>query len=140
MAVVYRRYGRNNVLVSRRWYRVLTAADKAKVRFTVTSGHRTIAEQWRLFRQNMRWDGRRWVPRPGRPLTAFPSPTAPHIRTGLAAHAIDVNTLDGGEARLERWIDRQGVDWKNTVRGEAWHGELSTRDLRRLDRKLRRNR
>jgi hypothetical protein len=136
MAVVYKRYGRNNVLVSRRWLRVLQAADRAGVRFTVNSAHRTVVEQWRLYRQNMIRPG---VPKPGRPMTAFPSPTAPHIRSGFAHHALDVSTLDGGETRLERWVEAHGANWRNTVRGEAWHGELSSGELRRLARKFRRN-
>ena len=136
-AVRYYRYGRNNVRVSKRWLVVLRAADRAGVGFTVNSGHRTMREQWRLFRQNMRWNGWKWVPKPGRPLTAYPSPTAPHIRVGRANHALDVNTLDGGETRLERWLDRPGIDAENTVRGEAWHLELSGRELWKLWRRYR---
>lgn len=136
MAVRYYPYG--TVRVSGRWRHVLRAADRDNVRFHVTSGHRTMREQWRLFRQNMRWNGYKWVPKPGRPLTAYPSPFAPHIRSGRAAHALDVNSLDGGEARLERWLERQGagINWKNTVSGEPWHGELSGRDLKRLSKKF----
>lgn len=137
MPVKYFRYGRNNVRVSKRWLVVLRAADRAGVRFTVTSGHRTMREQWRLFRQNMRWDGRRWVPKPGRPLTAYPSPLAPHIRTGRPNHAIDVNTLDGGEQRLEAWLDRPRINAENTVPGEPWHLELSGWELWRLWRRYR---
>jgi lysozyme len=95
-----------------------------------------MAEQTALFKRNMQFVGGRWIPRPGRPLTAFPSPTAPHIRVGRHAHALDVNSLDGGETRLERWIERQGVNWRNTVPGESWHGELSGSDLKKLARKF----
>lgn len=140
MAVRYYTYGRNRVRVSKKWLAVLRAADNAGVRFTVTSGHRSMRQQARLFRQNMQFVRGRWVPKPGRPLTAFPSPTAPHIRVGRAAHALDVNSLDGGEQRLEWWLDRQGVNAENTVRGEAWHLELSTRELTKLYRKHRRRR
>ncbi len=120
--------------VSKRWAVVLNAARAAGVRFVLNSGHRTMAEQAELFRQNMFAPG---VRRPGRPLTAVPSSTAPHIRVGRHAHALDINALDGGEARLERWIESKGADWRNTVAGEAWHGELSGRVLKRLAKKLR---
>lgn len=130
MSVSYVPYG--SVRVSRKWRTVLRRADKENVRFHVTSGHRTMAEQWVLFLRNMHKVNGRWVPKPGRPLTAYPSPTAPHIREGKAAHALDVNSLDGGEQRLENWVDNQGVSWENTVSGEAWHGELSEAELDKL--------
>lgn len=136
MVITYVRYGRNSLRVSKRWAKVLRAADKDKVRFTLTSGHRTLREQTALFRRNMRWTGLRWVPRSGRPLTAFPSPAAPHIRAGRHAHAIDVNSLDGGETRLQRWLEREGARPTNPVPGEAWHLELSGRDLKRLARRV----
>lgn len=137
MNIVYTRYGRNSLRVSKRWAKVLRAADRDKVRFTLTSGHRTLAEQTVLFRRNMRWTGLRWVQRPGRPLTAFPTPMAPHIRTGRHAHAIDINSLDGGETRLQKWLERKGAHPSNPVAGESWHLELSGPDLRRLARRLR---
>lgn len=122
--------------VSRKWHRVLTRARAEGVRFMLTSGRRTMAEQWALFRQNMVWNGWRYVQRPGRPLTAFPNPLAPHIRKGFANHALDVNALDGGETRLQRWLERKGAHPTNPVPGEAWHLELSRSDLRRLYRRL----
>ena len=136
MNIRYVRYGRNNLRVSKRWAKVLKAADKDHVRFTLTSGHRSMREQTVLFRRNMRWTGLRWVQRPGRPLTAFPSPTAPHIRVGRHAHAIDVNSLDGGETRLQRWLERKGAHPTNPVPGESWHLELTGQGLKRLARKL----
>lgn len=122
--------------VSRRWHRVLTAARKAGVKFTLNSGRRTMREQWALFRQNMRWTGSGWVPKPNRPVTAYPSPTAPHIRVGRQDHALDVNSVDGGEARLQAWLERHGAHPTNPVPGEAWHLELPARELRRLARKF----
>jgi D-alanyl-D-alanine carboxypeptidase len=130
MRIKYLPYG--SVRVSARWRTVLRAADRDKVRFHVTSGHRSMTEQQALFRQNMRWNGFRWVQRPGRPLTAFPSPLAPHIRSGRHAHAIDVNSLDGGETRLQRWLERHGAHPTNPVPNESWHVELTGRDLKRL--------
>ena len=121
--------------VSRRWHRVLTAARRDGVKFTLTSGRRTMREQRALYQQNMAGPGR---PRPGRPLTAYPNPNAPHIRTGRQNHAIDVNALDGGETRLQRWLERHGARPTNPVPGEAWHLELTGPDLARLARRLRR--
>lgn len=118
--------------VSRYWFIVLTAAWAAGVRFTLNSGQRTMKEQWALFLQNMVRVGARWVQRAGRPLTAFPSPIAPHIRVGRQDHAVDVDSLDGGETRLQRWLEKQGVHPTNPVRGESWHLELSANELRAL--------
>lgn len=131
MGVVYvNYYGKR---VSRRWNRVLREADRQGVRFHLNSGHRTMREQWALYNQLGQYH----------PVTnphgaAFPSPKAPHIRPWTAAHALDIDSNDGGETRFERWVERHGVNWMNTVRGESWHGELSTGDLRKLDRKLNR--
>jgi hypothetical protein len=123
--------------VSRSWFRVLTAARADGVRFTLNSGKRTMREQTALFRQNMQLVGGRWIQRPGRPLTAFPSPTAPHIRVGLANHALDVNALDGGENRLQAWLAKHGVHAVNNVAGEAWHLDAPLRELLRFARRLR---
>lgn len=131
MAVQYFAYA--GTRVSGRWRTVLRAADRAGVKFHVTSGHRTFAQQQALYNQNMQAPG---VPKPGHPLTAYPSHTAPHIRTGRADHAIDVNSLDGGETRLQRWLERQGARMSNPVPGEAWHMEINRDDLARLARKL----
>lgn len=132
MTVSYVPYG--NVRVSRKWRTVLRAAERAGVKFTVTSGHRTMAEQQALFDRNMVRPG---VPKRGRPMTAVPSPTAPHIRRGSPAHAIDVNSLDGGAQRLENWLDLRGADARNTVPGEAWHLEVTRAHLEALVRSLR---
>ena len=32
------------------------------------------------------------------------------MKDDTAAHALDVSTLDGGETRLERWIEKHGAD------------------------------
>jgi lysozyme len=124
--------------VSGRWHRLLTAAERDGVQFLLTSGRRTMAEQTRLFHQNMQFVGGRWVRRPGRPLTAFPNPNAPHIRVGRAAHAIDVNALDGGETRLQRWLEGKGLHPTNPVIGEAWHLEVPEAELRRAAARQRR--
>jgi hypothetical protein len=127
MTVTYVRYGPRRLRVSREWAIVLTAADRAGVAFTLNSGHRTFAEQAELRRRYLAGTGN---------LAAVPSHAAPHIRTGRPDHAIDVDALDGGETRLQRWLERQGARPTNPVRGEAWHVELPLADLRRLASRL----
>jgi lysozyme len=121
--------------VSGRWKRVLTAADR-NIDFQLNSGRRTMAEQTALFRQNMIRPG---VPKPGRPLTAFPNPLAPHIRVGLPNHAVDVDMFaaDGVQA-LAAWLRKKGATPTFPVRGEGWHLELALADLVKLDRRLKR--
>jgi GH24 family phage-related lysozyme (muramidase) len=121
--------------VSGPWKRVLDEARAHGVRFLLTSGRRSMAEQWALYRQNMVRPG---VPKPGRPLTAFPNPTAPHIRVGRADHALDVNALDGGENRLQAWLSKHNVMTTNPVPGEAWHLEASSGDLKRFAERIKR--
>lgn len=115
--------------VSFLWLVVLTAARKAGVQFRLDSGKRTIPEQRALFNQNMQLVNGRWVPKPDHPVTAWPSPTAPHIKRGNPAHAVDINSLDGGETRLEAWMERHGMDWRNTVSTEPWHAEVPLAQL-----------
>lgn len=134
--------------VSRQWHWLLTDARNAGVSFHVNSGHRTLAEQTRLHRQNMVFSGGRFVQRRNadgtlRPLTAFPSPTAPHIRVGRADHAVDVNDENlfapgGGFERLQDWARKHGVTIARTVASEAWHGEANRSQLRAYARRARR--
>jgi lysozyme len=124
--------------VSRPWYRILNEARAHGVRFLLTSGRRTMAEQAALFHQNMQLVGGRWVRKPGRPLTAWPSPTAPHIRVGRIDHALDVNALDGGENRLQAWLRDHDVISTNPVPGEPWHLEAPAGDLDRLSDRIQR--
>lgn len=123
------------VRVSGRWNTVLRAARKDRVRFRVNSGHRTMREQMRLFRENMIRPG---VPKPGHPMTAFPSPFAPHIRVGRADHALDVDMFYGdGVEGLVRWLRAHGAHVTFPVPGEGWHIEINAADLKRLWRKFR---
>ncbi len=108
--------------VSTSWDVVLTHARRMGVHFTLDSGRRTMAEQWALWR-NYRKNGH--------PVAAFPLPTAPHIRVGKQAHAIDVNDTDGGRARLQHWLGAHGLHTRQTVPGEAWHLEATEADLKR---------
>jgi hypothetical protein len=139
MAVKYWTYGRNRVKLSTQWAAVLRRADNT-VDFTINSGHRTFAQQQALYDQNMIAPG---VPKPNHPLTAVPSHSAPHIRTDRPDHALDVNSRDGGEQRLQNWLNsHRGVRARgravNTVTNEAWHLEISRASLAWLYFKYRR--
>lgn len=112
--------------VSTDWDTVLTHARRMGVSFHLNSGRRTMAEQWGLWRQ---------FKAVGRPVAAFPSPTAPHIRVGRQAHALDVQTP--GETNLQRFLQREGLHPRNTVRGEPWHLEVGERELRAYARRVR---
>jgi hypothetical protein len=85
--------------VSTSWDIALTHARRMGVHFELDSGRRTMAEQWTLWRNYRKY---------GKPVAAFPLPTAPHIRVGKQAHAIDVNSLDGGETGCSGSSRRRG--------------------------------
>lgn len=120
--------------VSTYWQVVLQAAWDAGVRFRLNSGQRTMDEQWTLYRQNMS-NGR---PRPGRPLTAYPDPNAPHIRRGKQHHALDVDSYHmSGETALQNWLRSEGIAANNTVPGESWHLEVTSGGLKKLYKRYR---
>lgn len=116
------------VKVSTSWDIVLTHAHRMGVKFKLDSGRRTMAQQWGLWRT---------YKRVGRPVAAFPSPNAPHIRVGRQAHAIDVNSLDGGETRLQHFLQKEGLHPTNPVRGESWHLEVGEGELKAYAKKVR---
>jgi hypothetical protein len=118
--------------VSGPWRRVLTQARGAGVRFTLNSGRRTMAEQWALYRNPPRFPDGTPVP------VAFPNPLAPHIRAGFPAHALDINAVDGGETRLEEWLERHGVAVSNPVASEPWHLTVPDAQLVALSNKIKR--
>ncbi len=113
--------------VSTSWDVVLTHARRMGVSFHLNSGRRTMGEQTFLWRNR------------GRPgfakLVAFPLPTAPHIRVGRQAHALDVQTP--GETNLQRFLEREGLHPTNPVRGEPWHIEVPEAELRRYAKNVR---
>ena len=125
MAVKYRRWDADD-RVSAQWYAVLSAAKADGVSFLVTDGHRTMAEQ------QERWNTFQHVGA----TAAFPSPTAPHIRTGRPDHAIDVNARDGGAMRLAAWLRKHGAAASFPVLHEPWHIEVPRDDLERLAKKV----
>jgi hypothetical protein len=120
MSVSY--VGFRGKVISREWAAVLTAATQ-EVAFQIDSGHRTMGEQQALYNHFLRF---------GSPLAARPSATAPHIRTGRFDHALDINALDGGAARLFTWLHGKGAHPAFAVPGEPWHIEVPANELRAL--------
>lgn len=122
MAVRYRSI--DGELVSQEWFVFLNAARRAGVHFEINEGHRTLARQqyfWNCYRCRCCNNGN---------LAAFPSPVAPHIRTGRIDHAIDSDELSA----LIAYGARNGVTIRRTVAGESWHGEASAAQLRAFAR------
>lgn len=94
----------------------------------LNEGRRTMAEQWAF-----------WNNQP--PLAAFPSPTAPHIKSGLANHAIDANSFNGASRRLEAFYKNLGIPVAHNVPGEAWHMDvLSHTIVKSAAKKIRKQR
>jgi hypothetical protein len=107
-------------LVSDSWATVLGAARASGVKFHLNSGRRTLEEQKRLRAAFLRFK----AGGPRAPLAAVPSCTAPHIDCGHESHAIDVENLDGGAARMAAWLRGHGASAQFTVPGEPWHIEV----------------
>src|SRR4051812_11227200 len=99
------------------------------VHFELDSGRRTMAEQLVLWRNYRKY---------GKPVAAKPVPWAPHIRVGRQAHAIDVNSLDGGENRLQHFLRKEGLNAVNDVAGESWHLTVPEGQLRAYAQMVRR--
>ncbi len=98
--------------VSQAWFDLLSAARRAGVSFHVSSGHRSIAEQWILYNAYRAGRGN---------LAAYPNSRAPHIRAG-SYHAVDV---DVGTQGLINFAARHGVTLTRSVASEYWHLESS---------------
>ena len=107
----------DNELVSVEWHCVLTDMRHDGVVFNVREGHRTFARQWYFWRLYKSGRGN---------LAAFPSPIAPHIRTGRIDHAIDF----GNDWAVFNWLRSKSLNPRRTVTGESWHIEVSAADLR----------
>lgn len=134
MTIAYRKF--HGKSVSKKWWVVLTHLERVGFEFTLNSGHRTMREQLSLFRQNMHLVNGRWVPRPAHALTAKPLPTAPHIRTGRADHALDI-AAPGVNKLVHHLRTQHAANVRFTVSGEPWHIEIDNSDLTRLWRELR---
>ena len=104
-------------LVSKEWRAILLDMRADGVRFNVNEGHRTMARQWYFWRLYRSGAGN---------LAAFPSPFAPHIRTGRIDHAIDFSN----DTAVFAWLQNKGLAPRRTVTGESWHIEVSASNLR----------
>lgn len=90
----------------------------------LNEGHRTMGEQTYF-----------WTHQP--PLAAFPQPGAPHIKWGLAHHAIDANSVNGASERLQAFYQSLGVPVSHNVPTEAWHMDvLSASKVRAVAKEL----
>jgi hypothetical protein len=113
-------------LVSMPWAIVLGKMRADGVSFSVSEGHRTMA------RQQFFWNC--WVCKccNNGNLAAFPSHTAPHIKTGHIDHAVD---FGGDLIGVLRWLERHGLKPRRTAGAgtsnwEPWHFEVDTGALR----------
>lgn len=129
MAVHYVRlpaaYSRDREHVSIQWAAVLADMHAAGVSFNVNEGHRTFARQAQLVRQKGVWS-------PSNPYgAARPSNSAPHIKTGSIAHAIDFSN----DPAVFSWLSRHGLHPARTVSTESWHIECPAYALEAYYRK-----
>ncbi len=109
----------DNERVSAEWWSVVNAMRDDGVNFTVNEGHRTMQRQWFLYNGYKKG-------LPGFNLAAFPSPVAPHIRTGRIDHAIDFSN----DQAAYNWLNMHQLQPRRTVRGESWHLEVPAAKLK----------
>jgi peptidoglycan hydrolase-like protein with peptidoglycan-binding domain len=89
---------------------------------------RTMREQWAFYRNQP-------------PLAAYPSPRAPHIKSGRVNQAMDGNTHNGAIQRLADFYRSLDIPVSFNVPGEKWHMDvLSSSAVRRAAKKIRRQR
>lgn len=96
-------------------------ARRDGVIFSIREGHRTFARQAYFWSGSPSNPRRTWYGN----LAAFPSNSAPHIRTGRIDHADDLSNAQG----IINYGARHGVRIYRTVRGEEWHVEFNAADL-----------
>jgi hypothetical protein len=112
-------------LVSAEWAVVLRDMRADRVAFSLNEGHRTIE------RQTFFYNCMRCCCCNNCNLAAFPSPFAPHIRTGRIDHAIDFSNPEG----VLHWLEAVGLKptrpaGAGTSRWENWHIEVDAAALR----------
>lgn len=101
--------------VSKDHYTILRAYErKYNCAVQINQGARTIADQWRFWNNYKKY---------GRPLAAYPSPSAPHIKWGQGHHALDINAGSGcGQAQhVAAYYRSLGIPVAFNVPSEAWH-------------------
>lgn len=105
---------------------LLAAYERAHGYLWVNQGRRTIAEQWHFWNIYRRY---------GRPVAAYPSPGAPHIKYNREHHALDISQPTG--SRVAAFYRQHGVPVSFNVRSESWHMDvLDERALIRAAQKL----
>lgn len=120
-------------LVSLPWAAVLTAMRKDGVLFNVNEGHRTLARQTWFYQcmLSKRCNNGN--------LAAFPSPNAPHIRSGRVDHAVDFSNPE----QVMTWLTTHGMHPTRPAgtgsRWEPWHIEVPASDLRSAAKRLARD-
>jgi hypothetical protein len=123
MAVIYMPYQGEEL--SREIYSVFMAytADTGNV-LTLNEGHRTMLRQAELVRQVGLFNSKT------NPTgAAWPSPFAPHIRTGRIDHAVDVPWQQW--AAFMRWAAGK-VKVFRPISSELWHWEFDAASLKRF--------
>jgi hypothetical protein len=109
--------------VSEEWWSVLKDMDAEGVPVHVNEGHRTMARQAQLVREQGRYPNGVGGYGTG---AAAPSPSAPHIRLGRVDHAID---FGGDAARIVRELEKRGIKAWRPMSKEPWHVEVDAGDL-----------
>jgi hypothetical protein len=125
MSVKYVLLEPDHEFVSKPWHVLLKDMRADGVAFTVLEGHRTMARQrwfWNCYKCKCCNNGN---------VAAFPSPFAPHIRTGRIDHAIDFSS----DAAVFAWLQSKGLRPARTVAGESWHIECDADALRAYAKK-----
>lgn len=102
--------------VSTPWGIILRAAARDGILFRLNSGQRSMADQARLVREQGVYNS---VSNPHG--AAVPNPFAPHIKAGHKNHAVDIDSWNNGENRLQTWAAHKGLTLTNNVSTEPWH-------------------
>jgi hypothetical protein len=117
--------------VSYPWFVVLTEAAR-HIDFQLNSGQRTMAEQQHLV-DTLGLYNAQTNPHGA----ARPNANAPHIKAGHENHALDVDSWNNGENKLQAWVQAQGCPLVNNVSTEAWHLDpIDEDELLALARKI----
>lgn len=97
---------------SRVYARMLTMAHEDGVHFTLDSGFRSKRQQMKLWLLHKRYPSRY-------PVAAFPG-SSTHNKKGWK-QGLDINSLDGGATRVQKWAAKHGMTFRHTVAREPWH-------------------
>ncbi len=97
--------------VRRAYARLLHMAGAAGINVRLNSGHRSIAEQWRLYRLYKQGKG---------PVAAFPGKSTHNKKDYRQGLDIDMYAQDGIKPFI-RWCRGHNIYFDYTVPGEGWH-------------------